>query len=52
MLSLSETQLKELVREVVQEAVEKLTQELAPQVTAQMLDRKIGALRKRLAEEE
>ena len=52
MLSLSETQLKELVREVVQETVEKMSRELVPQVAAEVMDRKIGALRKRLAEEE
>lgn len=52
MLSLSETQLKEIVQEVVQEAVEKLTYELAPQIVVQALERKISALRQRQAGKE
>lgn len=50
--SLTETQLRDLVREVAQETVEKLLRELAPQVTAQVLDGKINAWRRRVAEEE
>jgi hypothetical protein len=49
---LSEAQLQEIVREVVQETVGKISQELVPQIAAQVMDRKIGALLKRLAEEE
>ncbi len=49
---LSEARLKDIVREVVQETVEKMSQELVPQIAAQVMDRKIAALLKRLAEEE
>jgi hypothetical protein len=49
--SFSEDQLKEIVREVVQETVEKLSQELVPKIAAQVMDQKIAALLKRLAEE-
>jgi hypothetical protein len=47
MLYLTEVQLKEIIHEVVQETGAQLTQKLALRIAGEVLDRKIGAWRKR-----
>jgi hypothetical protein len=47
MLYLTEVQVKEIIHEVVQETGAQLTQKLALRIAGEVLDRKIGAWRKR-----
>lgn len=49
---LSEAQLKAIVREVIQETVEDLSRELLPRLAAEVMDRKVSGLLKRLAAEQ
>jgi hypothetical protein len=49
---LHSSRFSEIVQTEVQKTVEKITRELLPQIAAQVLERKIAALVKRLAEEE
>lgn len=47
---LSDLEMKELVREVIQETVERLARELLPEMAAQVLERELHLLKKRLTE--
>ncbi len=49
---LESPRLMEIVQEAVRETVEKMSQELLPRIAAQVLEQKIGAILKRLAQEE